>query len=122
MSLPILPAISETIIIRHVGAYEGPINLGDVFAWHPDNWYARQLLVVTRIEHRVDSNFLRSFVWCRKIDGSPFAGGRNEVENPEDLFRESVFATLMRPHSIEPVDVLPLGAALIDAFFKKDRA
>lgn len=124
MSLTILPAIPEAIIVRRdTPTYEGPIELGAVFAWHPDNVYARELLVVTRITSEIDSGFFRRKIWCRRIDNEPFSRGDTEVWNPEDLFRDSVFETLMKPHSVNPDAWLTVaeGAAVWANLFKGDR-
>ncbi len=50
--------IPEVELVRHKGLLEGPISVGEVFAWEPDLPHARELIVVVEITddtHRIES-------------------------------------------------------------------
>lgn len=108
--LPILPEIPEVYLDRHgrpFGTdYDGPIEVGDVFAWEVSLPYARELIVVTRIgppaaplhvPHARGDAFIsqgsEEQIWTR-----PIMGGR-EVNNDVSRFREAVIPTIFNPMS-----------------------
>lgn len=72
--------------------YSGPISVGDVFAWEPDDPKLRELVVVTRMTE--------NFIWTvpfderfRKINGL----NTEEVPNPDARFREAAHPTIYKP-------------------------
>lgn len=113
--LPAKPPISPVLLVPHGdGPYEGAIRPGDVFAWEPDLPHARELLVVSCVERaaympeyaspageplapETPGGIFTEIVWCRRLDGGTFAGGRDQVGNPIDRFREAVVATMFKP-------------------------
>lgn len=94
MSLPIKPMIAEAVLCRGERPYKGAIEPGDIFAWEPDLPHARELVVVTRVEWCIGPGLYEARIWARDIDSN------NEHWNPEEMFRQAVVPTHMRPHSL----------------------
>lgn len=113
--MPILPAIAGVLLVRGERPYEGPIEVGMVFAWEPDLPHARELLVVTRIggplaplvaNHGAGSAVIfrgdddERKIWSTFFgeDPMPWRRGQDrEVWNDESRFREAVVPTIYKP-------------------------
>jgi hypothetical protein len=96
--LQIRPALPlPAIVPRPKGEdYQGEIRVNQVFAWEPHRPYARELVIVTRIEcghspqcgptcTRADRQ-----IWCKNIEDQTATWG---PVNDESRFREAVYAT-----------------------------
>lgn len=92
--------------------YEGPIEVGMVFAWEPDLPWARELIVVCEIVEPDDDE---RRIWTMPID-SPMRGKRTRWEaamrhvapylfagapvwNDEGRFREAAVPTIFNPQT-----------------------
>ena len=84
-TLPFKPMLFPEELRMHDGNLVGPIDLGEVFAWEPHLPWARELLVVTRIELPAGDE--------RVIYTRPFPSYGAENRNNEGRFREAVVRT-----------------------------
>lgn len=83
--LPHKPMLHDVEIRMHEGDLVGPIELGEVFAWEPHLPWARELVVVTRIEEPPGDE--------RVIYARPFPSYGAENGNDEGRFRAAVVRT-----------------------------
>jgi hypothetical protein len=78
------PEFDEGVVVRHTGKLKGEIVPGEVFAWEPDKPWARQLIVVSKIERGTGDE---SQVWSWDIDY------KRECFNTLSRFREACYRT-----------------------------
>jgi hypothetical protein len=105
-TLPTKPQLFPGELQMHEGNLEGPIGLGEVFAWEPHLPWARELIVVTRIEEPPGDE--------RVIYTRPFPSYGTENGNDEGRFREAVVRTWFRLMPTEkPALAIPSLAGLL---------
>ena len=106
-----LPLLSEVELDRTRGRpYDGPIEVGQIFAWEPDIPTARCLCIVSRIEleppppmivHHAQGTAVLSNGFGPVIWTWDFPDRTKECWNNEDSFREAVVPTKFKPHTPE---------------------
>lgn len=125
MMIPTMPEIPESyldrrgvVFIKEEGfdelcrRYEGPIEIGEIFAWEPDIPRARELVIVCQVDE-IQNDERR--IWTLNLNspmrGNPdrwraamrhtaqFALDGAPVWNDESRFREAVVPTMFNPQT-----------------------